>query len=88
MNKLIGIAHSSKPHEIEYISRQLDAIKNWNSSIQIEIQDETCELLYAHCKRQNRFPTYMLLKNNIYKTHINAKYSDDDLFNWVKRNLG
>jgi hypothetical protein len=88
MNKFIGIAHSSKPLEVAYIKKQLQAIKNWNSDIEIELQDETCDLLQRHCKRRNRFPTYMLLKNNIYKTHVNAKYSDEDLFNWLKRNLG
>lgn len=88
MNKFIGIAHSSNPAQVAYIKKQLEAIKKLNPDLQIEFQDETCELLYKHCKRQDRFPTYMLLKNNIYKTHINAKYSDKDLVNWLKLNLG
>jgi len=88
MNKFIGIAHSSKPAEVAYIRNQLETIKNLFPDIQTELQDETCDLLHKHCKRGNRFPTYMLFKNNVYKIHVNAKYSDDDLFNWLKRYLG
>jgi len=88
MHKLIGIAHSYKPAEVAYIKRQLEAIQEWNSDIQTEFHDETCDLLHKYCKLANRFPVYMLLKNNIYKTHVNAKYSDEDLFSWLKRYLG
>jgi hypothetical protein len=88
MYKLIGFAHSSNEKQVAYIKQQLETIKLIHSDIIVEFQTEESPLITRYCDKPDRFPKYMILKNNIHMNHVNAKYSDNDLFNWLKLNLG
>jgi hypothetical protein len=88
MYKVIGFADSSNEFQERYIKNQLEAIKNWKPELEVEYQPETSELITRYCDKPDRFPIYMILKKNVHMNHVNAKYSDTDLFNWLKLNLG
>lgn len=87
-HKIIGFADSSNPIQVDYVKNQLDAIKLWNSELTVEFQNEDSELLDRYCKLPKRMPTYIIMKNNVYKTHIHAKLDNSKLFDWLVSKLG
>jgi len=87
-HKIVGIADSSDSIQTDYVKNQVQAIKNWKPELQVEFNNENCELLQAYCRSPARFPTYIILKNGIYKTHMHGKIDNSKLFDWLSNKLG
>ena len=81
-HKLYGFAHSSDPVLIQYVEEQLKAIAIQDSELEIELGNETHELLLRHSTTPDRFPCLMLTKNGIAKNYIHAKLSNDEAYSW------
>lgn len=87
-HKLIGIAHSSNSNNIQYITDQLNIIKQEFNDLITEVGDENDERLLKYVKNSDRLPCLLLMKSGSHKAHINAKLSDDKALAWVREKIG
>ena len=87
-HKIIGFSPADNDFLSDYISAQLAFIQTIFPDIQTELSNENDDKLLRYCKTPDRFPCFMLLKNNIYKTHSHAKMSEKDFCLWVTSKLG
>lgn len=87
-HKIIGLADSSNAVQTDYIKNQLKAINNWNPELETQFNNENCELLSRFCKKPARLPTFIIMKNDVYKTHIHGKVNNNQLFEWLSSKLG
>ena len=87
-HKLVGFAHSSNSLNIEYIKSQLLAISNKITGLQTEFANETDSRLSTYCPKHDRLPCLMLFKNDVHRTHINAKLSNEKAIEWTIAQIG
>jgi len=87
-HKLVGFAHSSNSLITQYITDQLSAISNEISDLTTEMCDETDSRLAKYSDKADRLPCLMLFKNDVHKTHIHAKLSNERAINWTKQMMG
>ena len=87
-HKLVGFADSSNSVITQYITDQLSAIKNEIEGLATEISDENDSRLKRHTKTPERMPCLMLFKNDVHKTHINAKLSNEKAIEWTIAQIG
>lgn len=87
-HKLIGFAHSANSINTQYIKDQLLAIANEIEGLETEFADETDSRLRRWCKKPDRLPCLMLLKNDAHKKHKNAKLSFEAALDWTKAHIG
>ena len=87
-HKLVGFAHSSNSINTDYIKDQLSAISNEIEGLATEFADETDSRLIRYCEKPDRLPCLMLFKNDIHKTHIHAKMTQDRAINWTREKIG
>ena len=87
-HKIIGIADSNNPIQTDYVKNQLQSIKKQFIDVEIEFNNENSQLVNKYCRKPARFPTYIIMKNDIYKTHITGKIDNSKLFEQLKAKLG
>ena len=87
-HKLVGFAHSSNSLNTEYIKNQLSAIANKIEGLATEFANENDSRLATYCEKANRLPCLMLFKNDAYKTHVHAKFSNEKALEWTRVHVG
>lgn len=82
-HKIVGFAYSDS-NNLSYIKNQLDAIKNAFPNLETELANENdSRLLHLSPNHRKYLPTYMILKNDAYKTHRNGKYTYNQVVEWI-----
>ena len=69
-HKIVGVSHSNNSTIKVYIKNQLDAIKEYNSSLAIEEGDESYSAIETNVspEQRNRFPMLFYIKKSfLYK---------------------
>ena len=74
-HKLYGFAHSLNPILIQYVEEQLSAMLKYDPELEIELGNENNEVLLRYSTTPDRFPCFMLIKNNSCKNYVHAKLS-------------
>lgn len=86
--KVVGFAPVNNIILSEYVNNQLNLIKIEYPELEIELSDETDTRLLKYAKIPDRFPCFMLFKNEIFKTAYNAKVSDKEILIWINNKKG
>ena len=81
-HKLYGFAHSSDTILTQYVEEQLKAIAIQHPDLEIELGNESHEMLVRYSTTPDRFPCLMLTKYGISKNYIHAKLSNDEAYSW------
>lgn len=71
---------------IKHAELQRDYLKNTYPELEVTIIDSNSEYLKLYNRKPNRFPCIILLKNDGYKSSINAKLDNQNLHNWLSSN--
>lgn len=84
-HKIVGVSHSNNSTIKVYIKNQLDAIKEYNSSLAIEEGDESYSAIETNVspEKRNRFPMLFYIKNDKFVTCLHGKFDNDEVFNWI-----
>ena len=81
-HKLIGYAFADSNNSL-YIEKQIEAIKNSLSNLDIELSDETDSRLISHFGENIKLPAYICYKHNKFKDQIIGKFQTDYVINWI-----
>lgn len=84
--KLVAFVYSSDSIISEYINNQIQAISILFPELETEVSNENDTRLVLYSTTPDRFPSFMLFEDNIFKTGIVGKFNDDELFSWVSNN--
>lgn len=88
MYKLIAFTPENDIVIKAYVTEQLEAISKLFPELAIEHVNENDNRLALYVKRPDRFPAFLITKNSIRKTSINAKLTNEVLIDWLNSNLG
>mgnify|MGYP001187768105 FL=1 len=87
-HKLYGFSHSSNPVITQYVEEILNAILAYDTDLEIEQGTEDHAILLKFSTSSDRFPCFMLLKNDVCKNYIHSKMSVEQAVNWYKSKRG
>lgn len=85
---LLVYTHSTDANMYNYISNQINVISTEFPDLNIEHLDESDYRLKLFSEYPNRFPAFILLKNNRRKNYIHSKMTGEAAISWVKAKLG
>ena len=84
-HKIVGVSHSNNSTIKVYIKNQLDAIKEYKSSLTIAEENETYSLIESNIAPdlRNRFPMLLYIKNDKFVTCLHGKFENSKVFSWI-----
>ena len=84
-HKIIGISHSSNSTIKLYIKNQLNAIKQYKSTVTTVEEDETYSVIQTNVNpaKRNRLPMLIYVKNNKFVDSLHGKFDDTRVLQWV-----
>lgn len=85
--KLVVFIPESDSSLLDYASLQIQATQNLFPDLVIEQVNENDARLVTHFRNTNRFPAYLILKNNVRKGTLQLKLEITAFTDWVGLNL-
>jgi hypothetical protein len=87
-HKLLVYSYSLDYNMQNYINNQIEYIKANMPDLHIEHLDESDHRLSLFSEYPDRFPAFILLKNDRRKNYIHSKMTNESALAWVRLKLG
>lgn len=84
---LVCFHHSSDSIQQAYLNLIAESINNLDSRLQVEIQNELDSRWAKYSTNSNRFPEFILFRDNARKANLSGKHDLQTLNNWLTFNL-
>jgi hypothetical protein len=85
---IVGVSDSNDPTMIDYVEKQLQAIVNSFTDVEMQHVNETDPIMERHARYPGRLPAYFILKNGARMATLQAKVSDQELLTWFEERSG
>ena len=83
MNKLVAFYYVEDSAMKQFLQSQLQSVNNIYTDLETELVDSTDSRMSLYASKPDRFPTFILFKNNVRKNQLQAKVNNNVLFNWL-----